>query len=79
MEGEYTLKAFGANLNMRGRPKWYTVVAFFIGVAILAYLISALVLYASVQLYPWVDFSWVNVLWFVIVLIAAHYVFGKSD
>ena len=77
---KWNVNLFGLKIKGSGEPpKWYVVLMMMVGIAILAYLVLALVLYASIQLYPWVDFSWVNAFWFAIVVAAAKFIFGRDD
>lgn len=74
MSDKYTLKVFG--MYIKGKSPWiYVLLPVFLGIA---YLASAISLYAFHSLFSIPDFSWWNVLLWMIVLATCAGVFRKD-
>ncbi len=75
----YELKFFGVKVKFREDPPGWLLLLFFPAAAVVWYLISALILFAFIQLFGTLLFSWLNVLWFAILLGALRWLVGSGE
>lgn len=73
----WNINLFGLKLTGTGEFRfWWLLLLIPISILLITFL-ATLALYAFVQLTGLLVFSWMNVLWTLILLLAAKYVFGS--